>query len=69
MTIAKKLKRRKSKRVEVVKTEALDSPPVDRMMRRVQVRVCPYCGEESLATICKCGRVTLHDGKVRLVTK
>ena len=73
MTIPKRDKRRKRGEKSPLpqpQIEAYVSPSADKMVRTpfpFWTRVCPYCGQGSLSTICKCGRLTVFKNKV--VTK
>jgi len=47
------------------RAKSLAQPPTDKMVKEPEVkkvlwtRICPYCGEGNLSTICrKCGRLT-----------
>ncbi len=66
MTIPKRDKRKR--RVE----KSLAYPPSNKMVEYPEVqkaihypRTCPFCGQGSYSTICKCGRLT----RIKIITK
>ena len=69
MTIPKRDKRRKRGELKdspfsSIADKVVEFPIVDRMIRNYP-RTCPYCGQGSYSTICKCGRLT----RFKVVTK